>query len=358
MAEKLSEPTTLIGSILDLFQIQTNIDPSLLAAIDASLITVIVTLTASAIISPIAYYLKRNFLNKDFVNRQNIEHSVWLLKQLHKVAVTHYAFLTRNLINAESEIKRADLVCDSRLIENAYAKTSQLLIQYDKFLKDTGANILFIERTNENKVIGKICSLFITLPFDHDDHLRIIKNEHELPQESFTNWINSKKCSQSKKLVKERLSELRHLFDDETEKILHYDYFLKSRKMRRIKHFKTKLKKFMQPNVRNSFNRFFICEIFPKYVKNGENVWLFGKGFEDDSITYSFIIDNNVIPHSVKCNELIELTLPKSICKGAYDITTKFEINKKTGHEPTGIVIHIVDQTYLDKKIPHRNTIA
>ena len=119
MTESL-DTTAIIGNILE-------IDSSWITGIDALIITAIITATASTIVGIAAYFIKREFVKKDFEHQQNMEHSIWLLKKLHDVAIHHYVGLTRHLYDSETELKRADLSRDSKLIENAYKEIVKLL---------------------------------------------------------------------------------------------------------------------------------------------------------------------------------------------------------------------------------------
>jgi hypothetical protein len=350
MTEEPSDLTSIIQGILEVFQINEGIDSVVGTGIDAAIVTAMITSTASIILGIAAYFIKRVFTKKDYENQQNIEHSVWLLKKTHEVAVRHYVLLTRHLFNSEVELKRADLSCDSILIENAYDKISDLIRQYDQFQKDTGANILFLERRNENKAIGKINSLFMSLPFDYDDRLRIINKDNEFAKNSFRNWLNSKNCSKSKAQAKKRLYESRSIFDDETEKILHHEYFLKSRKSHKIKSLKERMKKIHNLFKKSIPDSFFIDKISPIYVVKGEKVWLFGSGFTDKSIKYSLKIGNKTISHTPKDNELTQMIIPTDLNEGTYDVTADFTINEIQGDEPTGLVVHIVKQEFLSKR--------
>jgi len=300
------------------------------------ILTAIITSIASAIIGFAIFLIKRVLNKKDFEHQQNIAHSLWLIKKLHNIAEKHYVILTRHLIYAEEAIKNAEIAHDNDILKTAYDRIKDLVKTYHKFEIDTGANILFIEREVENEVIGKIQSLFLSLPFDKQDYQNIKKDSDDRAKQSFENWIKSNHCPKSKELVKKRLSELRILFDDQTEKILHHEYFLKSRKK---KHFSNFLRKKSQIPDDN----FYIHKLTPKYVKKTEKVMIFGKGFQNENITFSLFLNDNSLEKTVKGDQLVEIIVPDAIPEGTYEITATFSHNKKEGDEPMGLVIHIIE---------------
>ena len=208
----------LISNLLD--QIVENLEFEL---------TVFLILTHIFVI--IGTHLFKNMLSqRNFKNQQNLEHTMWIIKKLHSFAELYYAPITRKLFSAEHELHKAIITKDDKLIDLAYIKISELLKKYHEFEKKTGANILFIDRSEETIAIGKINSLFLSLPFDSEDLDNIFKKNDSRTQSSFKAWINSDRCDSSKKIVELRLCELRSLFDVQTEKILQPDDFLHSRK--------------------------------------------------------------------------------------------------------------------------------
>ena len=335
-----SDTTAIIGNIFE-------IDSSWIAGIDALIITAIITATASTIVGIAAYFIKRGFVKKDFEHQQNMEHSIWLLKKLHDVATHHYVGLARHLYDSETELKRAELSHDSKLIENAYKEIVKLLQKYNEFKNDTGANILFIERKTEDHALKKIRSLLISLPFDDDDHLRIISDDHDLPKKSFSNWVNSQYCINSKTQTQERLFQLRSIFDDESEKILQHEYFLKTRSYNEGNTWIKKFKKNPKIRKKSTCNLFYINKLSSMYATNNERIWLFGKGFLNESIKYSLCIKDNEIEYIVKDNESIQIIIPKDLDEGTYDVTANFTIHKIQKEEPTGLVVHVLDSKSL-----------
>ncbi len=305
--------------------------------------TAVVTSVASVIVSGTVFFIKRYLSNKDFVNQQNIEHSTWLLEKLHDFAEKYYVLLTRNLINAEDDIKNADLSQNSLLTESAYDRVVKLVKNYDKFQEESGANILFIERKKQNDAIGKLQSLWFSLPFDPEDYRNIVKDQHTRAKQSFFNWIDSKNCPKSKAMVKQRLFELRSMFDDQSEKILHHEYFLKSRKRRDLKQIKMLPKRFARIfSKKKMIDPFYIHKIVPKYVEKGKSALVFGKGFSSPNITYSLKINSKELQLIKKDDTLVEITIPSDLTEGTYEITADFSINSKKDDESMGMVIHII----------------
>lgn len=304
--------------------------------------TAIVTSIASVIIGIAAYIIKRVFIKKDFENQQKIEHSSWLLKKSHSFAEKYYVLLTRHLYDFDDNIRHAILSKNESTIKDTYDHLTEFLKKYNEFEKETGGNFLFIERSNEMEAIRKMQSFFFGLPFDSTDLKSIIENNSTRSFDSFTNWIKSDNCSKSKNLVKERVSELWPLLDDESEKIMHYDYFLKFNKKRKIKKIKKTFKHIFQKqgNIQTN-NSFYIHKVEPKYAKAGEKVLVFGNGFKTENIHYDLKIKNFKMDKIIIDNTIVEGTIPNNISKGTYEIIADFKINDVVGDEPMGLVIHV-----------------
>ena len=144
-------------------------------------------------------------------------------------------------------------------------------------------------------------------------------------------------------MVKQRLFELRSMFDDQSEKILHYEYFLKSRKKRYLKQMRMLPKRFTKIFSRKKpTDPFYIHKIVPKYVEKGKSTLVFGKGFSSSNITYSLKINGQELQPTKKDDTLVEISIQSNMAEGTREITAAFSINSEKGDESMGIVIHIV----------------
>ena len=310
--------------------------------------TAIVTTVASVIISFATYLIKRIFAKKDFEDQQKTEHSSWLLKQSHSFAEKYYVFLTRHLYEFDDRFKQALLSKNDNVIKTTYEHLTLFLKKYNEFKIETGGNFLFIERSNEMKAIRKIQSLFFTLPFDDEDIQSILENTSIRARDSFTSWIKSDNCKKSQTLVKERIFQLWPLLDDESEKIMHYEYFLKFNKKRKKENRKKRLKLIMnklnilhkQKKIQNN-NVFHIRKVEPRYIVPGGKILIFGRGFSVKNISYDIKIKEEKLQKLVMDDTLIEVLIPNTLTEGTYDITADFKINEMEGNEPMGLVIHI-----------------
>ena len=324
-----------IGSFLT--EINKNLEFQL--GVLTAIITSIASVIASAIVGFSIFLIKRYLSKNDFEHQQNIEHSLWLLKKLHSFAEKYYSHLTRKLINAEDRINKAIYTKDDALTQQAFDSITKLIQKYDSFEKETGANIVFIEQSQQNVAIGKMHSLFLSLPFDREDFHSIIANKNKREFQSFKNWITSVNCNNSKKIVQERLFELRSMFDKQTEKILQHEDFLATRN-KKTSIFTKIMNKFSK--IEDGDEQFYVHEINPKYVKPGQTIQIFGNGFSTKGIKFGFKLKNSSLTKKIIHDTVSEVTIPLSIPIGTYDITCEnIILNEKKIEEPMGLVIHI-----------------
>ena len=296
--------------------------------------TAIITSVASAIIGFSIFLIKRVLTKDDFENQQNIEHSMWILKKLHSFAELYYAPITRKLINAEDRLGKAIISKNGELIELAYTKISDLLKTYHDFEKVTGANILFIEKSKEPIAINKIRSLFLSLPFDVKDFHDIFDGNNSRTKISFKDWVNSDQCENSKKIVNQRLFELRSLFDRQTEKIVQHEDFLRARKKKWFDRFRKK-------EIMKDIDEFYVHEVHPKYVSKGNKTEIFGSGFNTKKLNFEVKMNNQNLQKNIMGDTVMEVTIPSTLSVGTYDLTVEGTINQKKIDEPMGLVIHV-----------------
>lgn len=309
----------------------------------------IVTLIISSIVGVIAFFLKRLFASIDYDSQQKIKHSGWLLKRTESYAEHYYIHLARSIIDLQSIMDKADKTKDLEIVKNTYSSTVKFIKQYLKFKKETGANFLFIERISENDAINNFQALFLSLPFDNNDIDSMSESFTGRQFRSFQNWINSGHCKNSKKIVLASLQKLAEVLDQQSEKILHYEEFLRTlreiktiRKKRKIIGWVIKIAKYIRdrnPNV------FYIHEVATKYVTPGSEVILLGNGFRDKKICCFDLLMNEdkSLQKSIIDNGTVKITIPNTTPIGTYDITATFTYhNGKNGNEPMGIVIHVI----------------
>ena len=315
------------------------------------LMVFLVTGIGSFIPGIIIFLFKRYFINKDFENRQKIEHSSWLLKQSHSFAKEHYVLLTRHLKDSCESFVQAKNSKNDIIIKTTYEYLVTFIKKYDLFKKETGANFLFIDRKNEIKAIKKMQSLFFTLPFDDKDIKSIVENKSTRPLSSFTNWIKSDNCTNSQKIVKDRLYELWTLLDKESDKIMQHKQFLEHNKEQKKKECKNTVKKNKEIKKKNkncekqmkiqNDDLFYIHKVEPRYVGFERKVLIFGKGFKTENITYDIKIKDQKL-ETIKIHDtVIEITIPNLLSSGTYDITADFKLNGIIMDEQMGLAIHI-----------------
>lgn len=302
-------------------------------------LTVVIAAITSGFGSAAAYGLKRYFLKKDIEHQKQLDHSNWLLQQMHSSAEKYYFPLAKFSLETKTAISIASASKRNEDIENAYYKLAVLISKYLEFKENTGANFIFKNNKGAaDKAINKTQAVFVSLPFDALD-LNEIQREYLASKEnkksfeytsksycSFKNWIKSDKCQRSRDNAMMKLFELQQILDNQGERISNPDFVNKLDS---------------EDEVSSSEEaRFWILRSSTKYAKQGDEIFVFGYGFNEE-IPYKFHIHDQELQQLNKFKNAIRLKLPDSIPPDTYDVYSTFEIDEKT-YETIGLVFHIL----------------
>jgi hypothetical protein len=293
----------------------------------------------------VEYFIKRSFVKRDFESEQRIQHSTWLLQHIHSVVTEYYLPLANYGALAKGNIEKASISKVSSDIQSAYYNTALYLGKIVEFERSIGGNFLFIEQRSEN--LAKTSSLEIesSLPFDRRDIDEIAKEVNKKKDKvlneprfrsihfnSFSSWIKSENCENSRRQVEEKLEQFFKLLDTEGERALQPEYFMRYKQSESER----KVLEIEKPLLT-------LNQISPKYAGRGDTVYIFGNGFRDTA--YQFYIGNDVnmpLTHRVSNkNDYTELTIPMGIRVGTYDIFAVFKNKAGYDAQTIRIVIHI-----------------
>lgn len=338
---------------MGILEIIQNID-----VIEATLIVGIGGLVVTAIISSVAFLLKRYFTKNDFEQQQNLQHSLWLMQKNYTIASEHYVPLAKYAYEAMFKIKNASISKTEQDIQSAYYYLFIFLGKYVQLEIISGANFLFMTGLKEEEAIDKIYAIMVMLPFIRTDINKIATEFNTLNGDFnninftsntfvfFKQWVTSDNCERSIQTIREKLNELQKLLDDESEKLLQAEKFLSDRKIKKSdlnqkQSFLNYEQKYLKElNQTKNQTNFHIIHLSPKYVKKGESIFVFGGGFTQNN--YCFNLNNSSICVSVLDDTTITFQIPTSINSGTYDLFATFTENEKDS-ETIGLVLHILD---------------
>ena len=314
-------------------------------------------IAVTAVISGIAFFLKRYFTKNDFEQQQNLQHSLWLMQKNYTIASEHYVPLAKYAYEAMFKIKNASISKTEQDIQSAYYYLFIFLGKYVQLEIISGANFLFITGLKEEEAVRKIHAIMVMLPFIRTD-INKIATEFNTLNGNFANinfksnsfvffkqWVTSNNCNRSIQTIREKLNELQKLLDNESEKILQAEKFLSVRKIKKPTNQKQSFLNYEQKylkkiNQTENQTNFHIIHLSPKYIKKGESIFVFGGGFAQKN--YCFKLNNKSICVSVLDDTTITFPIPTSINSGTYDLYATFGENGKDS-ETIGLVLHILD---------------
>ena len=248
-------------------------------------LTVMIGAITSGFGGALAYGVKRYFLKKDTQHKKDLDHQNWLLQQMHSLAEKYYFPLAKFSL----EIKRAiSIAAPSKKLEDiksAYYKTSIFVDKYLEFKENTGANFIFRNnRAAADDAMSKIQAVFVSLPFDERDFNQILREFQKAkesktdikyntrPFRSFKNWINSTHCEKSRDMVMKKSFKLQQILDKQGERISNPDFIKKLDKQ--------------ESNLSTKEAELWILRSSTKYVKQGDEVHIFGAGFTKEGLSF------------------------------------------------------------------------
>jgi len=294
----------------------------------------------------VEYFIKRSFVKRDFESEQRIQHSTWLLQHIHSVVTEYYLPLANYGALAKRNIENASISKGGSDTKSAYYYIALYLAKIVEFERTIGGNFLFIEPRSENTAKVSALEIESSLPFDRKDIDEIAKEVNKKKDKVlneptfrsihfnyFSSWIKSESCEFSRKQVQEKLEQFFKLLDNEGERALQPEYFMRYRQSER----QGKVLEFERPLLT-------VNQISPKYTRPGEKIYVFGNGFSGTQ--YKFYIGNDLsvaLTHTTSNrNDYVELMIPAGIRIGAYDIFAVFKDKVGNNAQTIRIVIHII----------------
>ena len=180
----------------------------------------------------------------------------------------------------------------------------------------------------EDEAIKKFFGLMIGAPFDDlelDDLIKEMFDEKGDFNKSclsknfysiFEDWIKNEHCERSRSLVIEKLKNLSYVLDKGSEDTSH------------PKSYETEIKK-TASSTPTPIVDFWIIGLSKKSVKPGEELIVFGNGFDNQQyVTFNFHLGNlpSSLPILTKTKRYIKLQIPKNTDGGIYDVYADFQI--------------------------------
>jgi len=286
-----------------------------------------------------AYTLKRHFLKKDVEHKKTLEHENWLLQQDHSLANKYYFPLAKFALEAKRSISISASSKKLDDIEMAYQKLTIFIDKYMEFKENTGGLFNFKNRMASAMAISKTQAIFVGLPFNESD-LYDIRREYQSAKEdkkdldyisksycSFKNWIVSNYCQKSRDHVMKKLFDLQGILDDHSEELVSPNYAASY---------------YPKLTENNSIggDPFWILRSSTKYVKQGDEVHIFGEGFTNPDISFKFRLGNRDLVSKKTFDNAVIIQIPGDISCGTYDLCAKYTINL-VPDETISLVFHV-----------------
>lgn len=305
------------------------------------------------ILSPIAaiggLLLQRYIERNDIAKQEKIQHLHWLWQRFNTLAEEYYFPLAKFSADIGRGIDRSTKSQDERIIKITYYHVKIFLTKYAEFKKNTGANFLFKGigdrkgRDYEIAAIRKHREIMTILPFDELD-INEIQNIVETPTavftenayKYFTQWITSEYCTRSQKLILEKLDCFHTILGIGSEKISHPESFDKR-----------ETNKDLEKCLEASKNSLEVTSLTPKYVRIGDLISIFGKGFTTSGVR--FYAGEKVVDSIIVNDELVFLRI-KGIVLGTHDIYAKI-----SGEMASDVKETIAIPVHVGSRMPIRN---
>ena len=291
----------------------------------------------------VGHTLKRSFIKHDMDYRKQLQHQNWLLQRLYDLSSNYYFPLAKFANDAASSIEKTSISPKTKSIPITFNYFGIFMKKYFEFKSATGANFLFRNRTLEEYAIKKFNSLLIVLPFNFlelndmitcmfDNSGKFNPNSLKLDYYNwFEIWIKSVHCINSRNIVTEKLKDLYCTLDHEGENISHPEAYENQNKK--------------IPSYRSTHGKFWIIDLDTKSAKSGDDLIVYGNGFNDTNVKYDFFIgDSKILKIFKKTNTFVIFKIPEKLNYGVYDVYAKFKIKNcgKNDHDNTiGIPLKI-----------------
>ena len=302
------------------------------------ILTSFISIIVSAFGGASAYFIKRHFINKDTEQAKSIDHQHWRLEQIHKLASKYYFPLAKDSWEVERTIALANQSGTNRDMQIAFDKLNGFLKRYSDFRSEIGATFLFVMQDYEQLAINKMQSILVSLPYDDKDIDTIVNylnseiptapqaNEFNLVLQAFNRWVVSKHCRKSLNLILLRLREFGGILDKQAEIISHPNS---------IGQIDEKL------TSKQDASPFWVLYSSSKYVRNSDILSVYGQGFKNSEIDYSFFLEGYELESVMIKDNFIELKIPSDVPIGTYDLSAAYKIKEKI-NLTIGIVVHII----------------
>ena len=274
----------------------------------------------------VTYFLKRSFVKQDVKYKTQVEHEHWLLQQFNKLSESYYFPLAKFSKDAEISIKQAVISKEEKSIQIAFYYFGIFLRKYFDFKQTTGANFLFRDQNTENKAMNQIRGFLIELPYDDLELQDMIKdtfdNDGNFKKSIFSSnffkifedWLKTKFCEHSQSLAITKLNGFACSLNKGGEQTSH------------PKSFDNQIEK-IPLMTSNNIDNFWIIGLSKKSAKPGDNLIVFGKGFNNQYVKFDFFIGNSKFEQIVKkMSNYIELQIPTNLEQGIYDVFANFKV--------------------------------
>lgn len=286
------------------------------------------------------FKFEQNVLSEKRQHEKLVEHQHWLFQKMHSLAEKYYIPLAKFAWDAMQNISISSTSKNKQAIDIAYNDISLFLRKYTDFKITVGANYIFLDREFERPAINKAQAILTGLPFDEMDIDKIVLNASQsekkyqqtlttgIPYKHFSQWIKSDFCSRSRMLVKKKLNEFQKILDEQGERISSPDYFDQKNKK--------EPEQSSTPDV-----NIWISYLSSKICHPGQEIFVYGNGFEDSSYKYKFYLKEELVPFQKLNNNTIKISIPKEIPKGTYDLYARGNRSDENEFETIGIAVHI-----------------
>jgi hypothetical protein len=311
------------------------------------------------------YFAKRSFVKKDYESQQKVQQVNWLLQQVHSFVIKFNLPLAHFGAVARKHIERAQISKEENDLKSGYLNTILFLAKLIDFSRSIGGVYLFKTPDREPMARYYTHKILESLPFDRNDIEKIADDVAKRKKEDtmtvsipatsleelsdinynskyfsyFSSWIKSDHCKLSKEQAIENLRNLSSLLSEEADYIMQPGIF---------KIWEEEPKRQPEPEPNKEDDRVLqINDISPKYTRPNGEVFIFGKGFEENK--YEFCLGKDEI-RLTECkiegrNDCTKIRIPKKIANDAYDIYAKPHTEGQEGRTTIGIVIHINDES-------------
>lgn len=291
------------------------------------------------------FFIRKNFkfeqkvLAEKLRYEKDVEYEHWQFQKMHLLAEKYYVPLAKFSWDAMQNISISSTSKNNQAIDIAYNAIALFLSKYLDFKKTVGANYLFKDPQFEEGAIGKTQAILTGLPFDEIDIEKIVLNVSQsekeikqnptsgIPYNHFLQWIMSDFCNQSRELVTKKLNEFQRILDQQGERI--------SQPVDHVPRDNAE----SNPTSTSDVN-IWISYLSSKVCQPGQEIFVYGNGFNDTTYSYKFYIEKEV-SHEKLNDNMIKISIPTDIVKGTYDLYAKVTKQGRSEFNTIGIPIHV-----------------